>query len=157
LAHPSVREHVRIPEKKGRHDVSDSLPKVLNQRQAQQAATGLAVLRVAFGVAAWILPKLVVRPWVGDVVAEDTGGRVLSRALGGRDIALGVGTLLAMRHGGPSRGWIEASALADSGDLVATVAAFKSLPRLTRWGILALTLGAVVTGGLVAPVIDSSP
>jgi hypothetical protein len=129
---------------------------VLNQQQARQVATGLAVLRVAIGVAAWVVPKLVVRPWVGDVVADDAGGRVLSRALGGRDVALGAGTLLAMRNGGSSRGWIEASALADAGDLVATVAAFKSLPRLTRWGILAMTLGAVVAAGLVAPVIDRS-
>jgi hypothetical protein len=34
------------------------------------------------------------------------------------------------------------------------VADFKSLPRLTRWGIFSLTLGAVVAGSLVSPVID---
>ena len=137
--------------------MSDSLPKLLNEQQARQAATALAALRIAIGMAAWIVPKLVVRPWVGDVVAEDTGGLVLARGLGARDVALGAGTLFAMRHGGPTRGWIEASALVDAGDLVATVAAFKSLPRLTRWGIFALTLGAVVAGGLVARVIDPEP
>jgi hypothetical protein len=71
-------------------------------------------------------------------------------------VALGAGTLLSIRSGGPTRGWIEASALADAGDLVATVAAFDSLPRLTRWGIFSLTLGAVVAGGLVSPVIDGA-
>ncbi|MGD0084791.1 MAG: hypothetical protein ABSD78_16595 [Acidimicrobiales bacterium] len=136
--------------------MSDSLPKLLKPRQARQVAIGLAATRIAIGVAAWVTPKLVVRPWVGDVVAEDAGGHVLSRALGGRDVALGAGSLIALRHGGPTRGWIEASALADAGDLLATVAAFKSLPRLTRWGIFGLTLGAVAAGALVSPVIDQT-
>jgi hypothetical protein len=134
--------------------MSGSMPQVMTREQARSAGSALAAVRVGFGVLAWLAPGLAVRPWAGATAANDPGGRLLGRSLGIRDIALGAGAILAQRHDTPVRGWVEAGALSDTGDLLATVFAFGKLPKLTRWLILAITVGAVVAGGLIAPCID---
>ena len=118
-------------------------------RYARLFAAGRTVL----GVAALLAPALPARPWVGDDADRPTA-KVLARALGARDVALGVGPLLALRHGAPVRGWIEAGGLADSGDVLATLVAFRSLPRLGRWGVLAAAAGGAVTSRVLAPNLD---
>src|SRR5580765_6643234 len=102
----------------------------------------LSLARVALGVTALVAPQLPARPWVGQD-ADRPSVRLLARALGARDVALGLGGLLAMRHDAPVRGWIEGGAFADAGDFVATLLHFRSLPRLPRWGLLAITAGSV--------------
>lgn len=134
--------------------MSGKMPHLLDRATARKAATGLAGLRVAIGALAWLAPKFALRPWVGATVANEAGGRLLGRSLGARDIALGAGAILAERHDTPVRGWIEGGALADLGDLIATVTCFTKLPKGTRWGILALTAGAVAAGGITAPCVD---
>jgi hypothetical protein len=127
------------------------VPKI-DYRQARRYAQGLAGLRILFGVLALLLPSRVTEPWVGPTVDEDKRA-VLSRALGGRDLALGLGLVLAGRKDKPVRGWVEAGGLADAGDLVATLISFRHLPRLTRWGVLGMTAGAVATAGVLAPAL----
>lgn len=136
--------------------MSHSMPQVFSRETARKGATGLAALRGAVGVAAWVIPAQALRPWVGSVAANSAGGRLLGRSLGARDIALGAGALLSERHDTPVRGWLEAGALADVGDLIATLYAFRKLPKLTRWGVLGLTAGAAVAGGLLAPCVDEA-
>ena len=117
---------------------------------AVRGAETLALVRVGIGLAAWILPDHLTDPWVGPSTDPKTRA-VLSRALGARDVALGAGALLAARNHKGVRGWVEAGGLADAGDLVATLIAFRRLPRLTRWGILAMTGGAVAAAAILAP------
>jgi hypothetical protein len=80
--------------------------------------------------------------------------KLLARSLGSRDIALGLGAILAMDRGAPSRGWLEAGGLADAGDLLATLIAFRSLPRFGRWTTLLVISGAVAAAGVLAPSVD---
>ena len=134
--------------------MSDSLPQLFTREQARSAGTALAGVRAAIGAAAWFAPKLALRPWVGGVVASEPGGRLLGRSLGARDLALGIGAILAERHDAPVRGWIEAGALSDVGDFLGTLGTFSKLPKATRWGVLAMTAGAVAAGALIAPCID---
>jgi hypothetical protein len=55
---------------------------------------------------------------------------LFARMLGGRDIALGLGTVIALDRGKPVRGWLEGAALADAVDLVACVLSRESMrPR----------------------------
>lgn len=125
----------------------------IDYSDAVRGAEALALIRVGIGVAAWLLPDRITDPWVGP--SKDPVPRaVLSRALGARDIALGVGALLAARNHRSVRGWVEAGGLADSGDLVATLIAFRRLPRLTRWGLLAVTGGAVAAAAVLAPSLS---
>jgi hypothetical protein len=82
--------------------------------------------------------------------------KLLARSFGIRDVALGMGAILAMDRGAPSRGWLEAGGLADAGDLLATLLAFRSLPRFGRWTMLLAIGGAVAATGVLAPSVDGS-
>ena len=123
-------------------------------RRARRGAAGLATARTAIGVVALAEPALVGRPWVG-AAAEGTPGRVLARALGGRDLAHGQGAHAAVQHSPlasrPVAGvWVGMGALADSVDLLATLTAWDRLPPVTRWLVAASAGGAAVAGTVVA-------
>jgi hypothetical protein len=77
---------------------------------------------------------------------DDVAARVLGRALGARDIALGLGALAALREDGAGRVWFAAGALSDAFDVVSSVTAWQELPRVTRWLVAASASGAAVAG-----------
>jgi hypothetical protein len=126
----------------------------LNREQSRRMAQMNAVARMALGVVAMALPQLPLKPWVGEKGIDRTS-RLLARALGGRDLAIGLGTLLAMRHDAPVRGWVEAGGLADAGDTVITLASFSRLPAAGRWMVLAAAGSGVLSARLAAPAVDS--
>lgn len=126
-------------------------------RMDRDAARALARLvgvgRVAIGVTALISPVAVTEPWIGSL-ARAPGVRVFARAMGGRDIALGVGTLRALtRPGDEPRTWVALGGVADTVDLLATVFSFSRLPR-RRWFILAVTAGAAVASFRAATALE---
>ncbi|MCU1494687.1 MAG: hypothetical protein JWO62_2451 [Acidimicrobiaceae bacterium] len=103
---------------------------------------------------AFLAPSLPARPWVGDNDARLPAVRLFARALGSRDLALGLGALIALQGGTDVRGWVEAGALSDTGDALATLVAFRRLPKLTRWAVLASTIGAAAAAWVIAPYVD---
>ena len=110
--------------------------------------------RIGIGVIAIVAPTLMARPWIG-ADAADSGSRLLARAMGGRDLALGVGALRALDiSDSEARPWVALGGMADAVDAVATVLAFGTLPRRSRWGILAVTVGAAVVSTRVAEALD---
>jgi len=115
---------------------------------ARRIGRSVALARALLGLAALAFPSLPGRPWVG-AVASEPGGKVLARALGGRDLALGAGALSVERPE-TLRTWVGLAALADLGDALSTLVAFPHLPRRGRWLVLASALGAAVLGGLSA-------
>jgi hypothetical protein len=142
------------------HDRSNR-PAVL--RLLRYSATAVAVGRVGLGVAALVSPSVPGRPWVG-ASADELGAQVFGRALGARDLALGLGALAAARAassgarpGARSAGaWYSAGALSDALDVAVTVAAWPRLPRATRWLVAASAGGAAVAGaaGAVASFLE---
>jgi hypothetical protein len=128
----------------------------LNRVQSRQLGRLVAVGRVGLGVIAITVPRLPLRPWVGDR-DDDQAALLLARALGGRDLALGLGVLLAMRADAPARGWVEAGCLADAGDALFTLLSFRHLPRAGRWAVLAAAGGGVVAAWLASPGVDIAP
>jgi hypothetical protein len=93
------------------------------------------------------------RPWVGVGAGADEGtaglaARVLGRALGGRDLALGLGALAALTQADAesSSAWVAAGALCDALDVATTLAAWRELPRVTRWFVLSSAAGASLAG-----------
>ena len=113
------------------------------------AATAVAVARVAVGIAALTWPSVPTRPWVG-ASANELTAEVLGRALGARDLALGLGTLAAIRKA-PSGPWpagalYAAGALSDALDVAITAAAWPRLPRITRWLVAASAGSATIAG-----------
>jgi len=61
----------------------------------RRGAVTVAAGRVALGLTALAWPAVPARPWVG-ASADDLAARVFGRALGGRDLALGLGALAAL-------------------------------------------------------------
>jgi hypothetical protein len=129
----------------------------------RRGATALAVGRTAIGVAALARPSLIARPWVGE--AGGPAPQVLGRALGSRDLALGLGALAALSRvplsrvplsrvppgaAGRAGAWVGAGALADSLDVLATAAAWDELPRAGRWLVAMSAGGAAVAGAAAA-------
>ncbi len=124
---------------------------------SRRCAGWLAVGRVALGVAAVLRPELPARPWVGTMEAGGAAGRVLGRALGGRDISLGAGALLALRddQAGPAASWVAGGALADGVDVLATVLSWRSLPAGGRAAVTAVAGGAAILGALAATTLPA--
>jgi hypothetical protein len=121
---------------------------------ARTLARCLAVGRVAIGATALVAPALVAGPWIGDP-AGTTEARLLARTMGGRDLALGIGALRALsRSDAEARPWVALGGTADAVDALATLVVFGTLPRRSRWGILAVTVGAAVASTRVAIALD---
>jgi hypothetical protein len=122
-------------------------------------ATAVAAGRVVLGVAALAWPSVPARPWVGPA-ADELGAQVFGRALGARDLALGLGALTAVRKAPAdpwsAGAWFAAGALSDALDVAVTVAAWPRLPRFTRWLVAASASGAAVGGaaGTVAVLLE---
>jgi hypothetical protein len=80
-----------------------------------------------------------------------------ARMLGARDLALGVGTVIALDRGAPVRGWLEAGALVDGVDLVTAMLAREEIPRTALVGTVALAGVAAFTGIALSRRLDPSP
>lgn len=109
----------------------------------------IALTRVAIGVGVLVAPRESLRlQWNEEPDADET--LVLARMAGARDVALGLGTLIAnVRDARSVRGWIEGGALADACDAVilATAQPLRLRPRLALAGLAAI---AAVAGSVVA-------
>jgi hypothetical protein len=94
--------------------------------------------RLLFGVAFIAKPNLMERAWIGKQ-ARLPGARLLTRAVGARDLALGLGGLQALRRNdGSVRPWLAAAAVCDAVDFGATWTAGRGIPRQARTGVLAI-------------------
>ena len=114
--------------------------------QAQTAARMLAAGRVVIGATMLVAPDVAAAPWVGED-ARSRGGRVLVRALGARDAALGACTLIAAGDTTQLRRWLIASTACDAADFAATLAGPRSSARSF---VLVVAAGATVAGILAA-------
>jgi hypothetical protein len=102
-------------------------------------------MRIGLGLGALALPRLVGRIWVG-TDADRPGTALLLRSAGGRDLGLGIGTVLAYLAGRPVRPWAIAGVISDTGDTLATLGAYRDLPRVSRVLVLTLSAAAALSG-----------
>ncbi len=100
-----------------------------------------------------VAPGLAARAWIGDDAGRPAV-KVITRGFGGRDLALGLGVVIALDRGAPVRGWLEASALADVGDLLGTLLAGGSIPASARKAVAALAGGSALTALGLSRVLD---
>lgn len=123
----------------------------LTQRVARPLAMAIAAGRTALGVAAIATPDRPLRPWVGSL-ADDRRAVALARALGGRDIAIGAAALYELRNpdrdSAGAKTMVALGGLADAVDVAATLLAFGSLPKKSRWLILAAAGGSAVASAM---------
>ena len=109
--------------------------------------------RLLFGVAFIARPTLLDRAWIGKQ-ARLPGAQLLARAVGARDLVLGLGGLQALtRSDGSARPWLAGAAISDAIDVGATWTAGRSIPRQARNGVLAIggvssVLSAIAAAGI---------
>src|SRR5438445_10862553 len=116
----------------------------------------LARGRIAVGLFAFAAPGLTAR-----AMSDESGAQglapVLARMLGIRDIALGLGTVIALDRGKPVRGWLEGSALADTVDCVACVLAREDLSPVAFTAAAGLGGVSAIVGILLSRRLDPPP
>jgi hypothetical protein len=109
--------------------------------------------RLVFGVAFIAKPSVMEQAWIGKQ-ARLPGAQLLARAVGARDLTLGLGGLQALtRNDGSARPWLAAAAVCDAVDFGATWTAGRGIPRQERTGVLAIAgvfslLSAVAAVGI---------
>ena len=112
--------------------------------------------RIAVGAAFVLLPGLAGRMWIG----SDAGRRpvkVLARAFGARDLAIGLGVVIALDRGTPVRGWIEAGVLSDAVDTAASLLAGGSIHPAIRWPAIAVGASSTAIGASLALEFEHAP
>ena len=110
----------------------------------RQAACLYGATRVGLGAVLLAVPQ-VIGGWVGPL-ARRPEAKVLTRVAGARDVALGAGTLLALREGTPARRWLQLTAAVDAGDAVASLVAWRQLTARRSLPSAALAAGGAATG-----------
>jgi hypothetical protein len=109
--------------------------------------------RVALGAGIAAAPSVVAGGWVG-AVADKPGGRALAMGLGGRDVAIAVGTLSALHTGSSVRPWLAAGMIADAADFAATVRERDALSPVAVPVVAAIAGGSVLLGAWLARELD---
>lgn len=77
--------------------------------------------------------------------------------LGARDVALGLGTVIALDRGAPVRGWLEGSALSDAADCLACILARDRMTPVAATTSAALGGGSALLGILLSRRLDPPP
>jgi hypothetical protein len=112
--------------------------------------------RIAFGAVATLAPGLVVRAMTGR--RKTLGAEaVFTRLFGARDVALGLGTVIALDHGTPVRGWLEAAAVADAADMVTAVLGQKSLSTNAFKGTVGIAGSSALLHVFLSRRLDPAP
>jgi hypothetical protein len=130
---------------------------MLRRMDPRESALLQARGRIAVGAAFVLFPGLTGRMWIGPDAARRPV-KVLARAFGVRDLALGLGVVIALDRGTPVRGWIEAGALSDLVDTAASLLAGDSIHPAIRWPAIAVGAGSAAAGAALAPQFgDEAP
>jgi hypothetical protein len=124
--------------------------------EARDLALSNARGRMAIGAALVLAPRLAGPMWIG-AAADSRAVKVLARGLGARDLAIGLGTAVALDQGKPVRGWLEGAALADAVDFVSTLLAGGSIPPGARRMVLLIAGGSMAACAALARVVDEAP
>ena len=114
--------------------------------------------RIGIGILLMLFPRRLARGLWGDGF-DSPAVTFFTRLVGARDAILGAGAIAAMQDGdGGSatvRPWMSYGAAADAFDAVATLLAYKHLPKRKRFGLLVMAAGGAATGAyLMTSMVD---
>jgi hypothetical protein len=116
-------------------------------------ARSVAGARIAFGIAFMTMPGWTGRVWIGRD-ADRPAVKLLTQAIGARDLAMGLGAVIAMSRDAPARGWFEAISLTDALDFACALAAGDRIPPLSRANVLVLAGGSALQAAYAATGVD---
>ena len=112
--------------------------------------------RIAFGALALAAPGLTARTMTGSKKSPGAE-RMFTRMWGARDLAMGLGVVIALDHGTPVRGWLEASATADAGDAISALLSRKQLSANGFKGTVVIAGASAVGHVLLSRALDPHP
>jgi hypothetical protein len=112
-----------------------------------------ALSRLALGAGLLAAPGPLAGAWVG-AAADQRPGQTLGIGLGGRDVAIALGTLQALTGRRGARAWLRAGIVADFADLAATLRARHDLPAAAVPATVALAGGSVLLGAYLQAALD---
>jgi hypothetical protein len=110
--------------------------------------TGYALGRLAFGAAALAAPATTGRLLAGPGGATPDAQAFL-RGMGGREIGLATGLLLAVRGGASARPWLLAGVLFDGGDIAGIAGAWHDMQPAKRGPGIAFAGAAALAGAVL--------
>jgi hypothetical protein len=113
----------------------------------------VAGARIVFGVGFMAMPGLTGRLWIGRD-AERPAVKLLTQAIGARDLAMGLGAVITMSRDVPARGWFEGIALTDALDFACGLLAGDRIPPAQRASVLALAGGSALQAAYAASGVD---
>ena len=112
-------------------------------------AGGVAAARIASGLGFMTMPGWTGRIWIGRD-ADRPAVKVLTQAIGARDLTMGLGALIALRRGKHVRGWMQAIAITDLIDFACGLAAKDQIPPSSRAAVLVLAGGSAAQSAYTA-------
>jgi hypothetical protein len=109
---------------------------------------GVAAFRIVVGGGLVVAPGAWSRPWTGPGVNTPVA-RLMARMFGIREVMLGVG---ALSSGDPQQAarWLTLGSIADAVDGAAVLAAWRHLPRATRYADVGMGFGAALANRVAA-------
>ena len=116
---------------------------------ARQHALG----RVVVGAGLTLAPRVAGGGWMGRDSARPAT-QVAIRALGARDLAIGLGTAYTAGQGYGARPWLLAGVLADAADLAATLRARDHLPAPAAAAVGLVAGGSTLLGLWLGSQLD---
>lgn len=120
-------------------------------------AKNYAAGRVAIGILLLLFPRRLAKALWGEAGGTPAVA-FFTRLVGARDAILGAGTLAALQQEGTAavRPWMTYGAAADGVDALATLLAYRHLPKRRRFALLVLASGGAATGGyLMTSMVDA--
>jgi hypothetical protein len=124
--------------------------------QERALVVSLAGGRVAIGVVSLLAPGLVGRTLTGRD-GSASGTPLFARMVGARDLAVGLGLLVALNRGAPVRGWLEASAVVDGIDATACLLARNHIRTSVFPGVLGLAATGALLSAWLARQLEPAP
>ncbi len=122
--------------------------------ETAKLATSFATARSLFGAGLLAAPGKVGAGWIGDDV-QRPAVKLVVRALGARDVALGAGALAARDSPDRLAAWLAAGAVCDLADIGITLATpADALPANARWGTVALAGVSALLGAALYRALD---
>jgi len=109
-------------------------------------ARALGAGRAALGAAMLVAPATLTRVWLGRD-ARRPAARLVTMALGAREVGIGLGTVQAVGRGADAaRPWLQAGAFSDAVDAAMTVAVRDELPAAGAVLVTAMATSAAALG-----------
>src|SRR3954469_3139395 len=141
--YPAAAERTRVRSAAAPTTAAAVLASVRRPLDARTLTRLHGLARVGLGAGLIAAPRAATAPWLGRV-SRRRAAQVPIRAMGARDLAIGLGTAYAAGQGFGARPWLLAGIVSDAADLLATLRARDALPAAGVVGIAAMAGGSVL-------------